>query len=147
QHREDALADYSAADASIPKLQNLLSQYNIQDIYNMDETVLFYCLEPDSILANKKDWMTEIIFSKWIQEFDQKMNRYNVVLLIDGAMSYKLDNVTLENTKLFQEQQVNTEVDRYFDENTVNKLPMDQGTVDLLTLAEDTDPDSSEKEE
>ncbi|CAG8642003.1 16252_t:CDS:1, partial [Dentiscutata heterogama] len=48
------------------------------------------------------------------------------------------------NTNLYT--QVITEVDRYFNENTVNKLLTDQEIVDLVTPAEDTDPDSSEKE-
>ncbi|CAG8842888.1 11958_t:CDS:1, partial [Racocetra persica] len=39
---EDASADVDAAAAAIPKLNRLLAQYHLQNIYNMDETALFY---------------------------------------------------------------------------------------------------------
>ncbi|CAG8835444.1 16359_t:CDS:2, partial [Cetraspora pellucida] len=50
-HKEDASADVDAATAAILKLNRLLEQYHLQDIYNMDETTLFYQLEPDTTLA------------------------------------------------------------------------------------------------
>jgi hypothetical protein len=42
RHGESASADHTAADIAIPEFRELLTQYNLQDIYNMDETGLFY---------------------------------------------------------------------------------------------------------
>lgn len=53
-HGEDALADVDAAAVAIPELNRLLAQYHLQDIYNMDETALFYRLEPDTTLATMR---------------------------------------------------------------------------------------------
>ncbi|CAG8784565.1 27512_t:CDS:2, partial [Dentiscutata erythropus] len=48
---EDTLANHNAMNTAIPRLKILLAQYNLQDIYNMDKTALFYHLEPDITLA------------------------------------------------------------------------------------------------
>jgi len=42
RHGESASADHAAVDIAIPEFRELLAQYNPQDIYNMDETGLFY---------------------------------------------------------------------------------------------------------
>ena len=42
QHGESASADHTAVDTAIPEFRELLMQYNLQDIYNMVETGLFY---------------------------------------------------------------------------------------------------------
>jgi Tc5 transposase DNA-binding domain len=44
-HGEEASADHLAADAAIPELKELLIEYSKDDIYNMDETGLFYRCE------------------------------------------------------------------------------------------------------
>ena len=40
-HGEDASADHTAAATAIPELRGMLMEYDLRDIYNMDETVLF----------------------------------------------------------------------------------------------------------
>lgn len=45
KHGEDASADHAAATAAIPQLRKLLEEYDLRDIYNMDETGLFYRYE------------------------------------------------------------------------------------------------------
>ena len=42
RHGESASADHAAVDIAIPEFRELLAQYNSQDMYNMDETGLFY---------------------------------------------------------------------------------------------------------
>ena len=42
KYGEDISADHTAATAAIPQLRELLEEYNLSDIYNMDETGLFY---------------------------------------------------------------------------------------------------------
>ncbi|CAG8452718.1 16651_t:CDS:2 [Gigaspora rosea] len=43
KHREDALVDEDFIANAISKLKELLGHYDLKDIYNMDETRLFYC--------------------------------------------------------------------------------------------------------
>ncbi|CAG8708806.1 36284_t:CDS:2, partial [Racocetra persica] len=39
---EDASVDNDIINAAIPRLRKILKEYNLKDIYNMDETSLFY---------------------------------------------------------------------------------------------------------
>ncbi|CAG8474641.1 4926_t:CDS:2, partial [Cetraspora pellucida] len=51
KHGEAASVDDDVVAATIPKLRKTLKGYDLRDIYNMDETGLFYYLEPDTTLA------------------------------------------------------------------------------------------------
>lgn len=42
KHGEDASVDDAVVAAAIPQLKELLKEYDLRDIYNMDETGLFY---------------------------------------------------------------------------------------------------------
>jgi hypothetical protein len=42
RHGEDASANHLAANNAVSELKELLAEYNKNDIYNMDETGLFY---------------------------------------------------------------------------------------------------------
>ena len=42
KHGEDASADHAAAAVAVTQLRELLKDYELKDIYNMDETSLFY---------------------------------------------------------------------------------------------------------
>ncbi|CAG8819754.1 20227_t:CDS:1, partial [Gigaspora rosea] len=42
KHGEDASVDEDVVATAIPKLRELLRKYDLKDIYNMDETGLFY---------------------------------------------------------------------------------------------------------
>ncbi|CAG8854235.1 16112_t:CDS:2, partial [Gigaspora margarita] len=51
KHREDASVDDNVVAVAIPQLREVLKEYELKDIYNMDKTELFYRLEPDTTLA------------------------------------------------------------------------------------------------
>jgi len=53
-HGEEASADQNAIIESLPSLQDKCSSYPPEQIYNMDETGLFYQLEPDRTLATRR---------------------------------------------------------------------------------------------
>ncbi|CAG8819243.1 8220_t:CDS:1, partial [Dentiscutata erythropus] len=42
QHGEDASVDDDVIATAIPKLRKLLAKFELKDVYNMDETGLFY---------------------------------------------------------------------------------------------------------
>ena len=42
KHGEEASVDEDVIATAIPKLRELLEKYDLKDIYNMDETGLFY---------------------------------------------------------------------------------------------------------
>jgi Tc5 transposase DNA-binding domain/Fission yeast centromere protein N-terminal domain len=42
KHGEEASADHTIATTVIPQLKEILKEYNLKDIYNMDETGLFF---------------------------------------------------------------------------------------------------------
>jgi len=51
---EEASADLNAITESLPLLRDKCSRYPLDRIYNMDETGLFYRLEPDRTLATRR---------------------------------------------------------------------------------------------
>lgn len=51
---ESGTVDMQAVEDAIPILRNVLDQYEWKDIYNMDETGLFYRLQADNSLATKQ---------------------------------------------------------------------------------------------
>ncbi|CAG8670532.1 2937_t:CDS:1 [Ambispora gerdemannii] len=52
KHGEDASADHAIATAAIPQLREVLKEYDLRDIYNMDETGLFYRYKYNYIIPN-----------------------------------------------------------------------------------------------
>ncbi|CAG8567818.1 8666_t:CDS:2 [Paraglomus brasilianum] len=92
KHGEGAFADHAAAVA----VTELLKDYNLKDIYNMNETILFYRYASTTRLKEKKKdkttdigamfgnadgsdkmkplvivWMTELLFQSWISHTEE----------------------------------------------------------------------------
>jgi len=54
EHGESGSANQQAIEETLPELRKLLDGYPLKDIYNMDETGLFYMLSGDTGLATKQ---------------------------------------------------------------------------------------------
>ena len=52
RHGESASADTEAAAKGRIKLREILKDYSLKDVFNFDETGLFYRLEPNKTLAS-----------------------------------------------------------------------------------------------
>jgi hypothetical protein len=52
--RESASVDIDLVNQELPKLKQVINQFDLENVYNFDETALFYRLEPDSTLATKR---------------------------------------------------------------------------------------------
>ena len=181
-HGEKQDADNAAAeDWTANILPELLSKYGPDDIYNADETGLYYRATPDGILAfkrealsgskkamvrvtamvccnmsgtdkkkliiigksanprcfkgikvqslpveyrhNKNAWMTSILFTEWLEEWDRKlrMEGRKILLLVDNCSAHpKVQGLT--NIEL-----------RFLPPNTTSIIqPMDQGVIKNL---------------
>ena len=53
QHSEAALADMEGAEDHMVELQEIVKPYPLKDVYNIDETGLFWKAIPDTTLATK----------------------------------------------------------------------------------------------
>ncbi len=53
-HGESGSADTAAIETSMPRIRGRLSKYSLKDIYNMDETGLFYRMAPDRTIAQRQ---------------------------------------------------------------------------------------------
>ena len=53
-HGESGSVDEQAIEETIADLRHLLNRYAWNDIYNMDETGLFFRMEPDTTLATRQ---------------------------------------------------------------------------------------------
>ncbi|CAB5352778.1 unnamed protein product [Rhizophagus irregularis] len=138
---EAASADQTAITEALPLLREKCANYPLERIYNMDETGLFYRLEPDRTLATKrlhgrkknkerlsyrnnaKAWMITTLFQEWIQDFDhqvaQKHGGQRVLLLLDNCTSHKLEGLTLSHVDV-----------HFLPPNTTSKIqPMDSGII------------------
>ena len=51
---ESGSADVKAIEIALPELQSAIKQYSPKDVFNMDETGLFYCLTPDRTIATRQ---------------------------------------------------------------------------------------------
>jgi hypothetical protein len=51
---ESGSADVAAIEAALPDLQAIIQSYAPRDVFNMDETGLFYCLAPDRTIASRQ---------------------------------------------------------------------------------------------
>lgn len=175
-HGEAGSAKATVVQAGRADLQRDLQGLSLCDIYNMDETGLFYRLEPNQTLAtaavpgrkkckdritvalcsnadgshrlkpliigkaarprcfgrdfeprvycdyhsNKTAWMTSVIFTTWLKDFDRQMRlaRRHVVLLMDNATSHS-SSLSLTNIRLI-----------FLPPNTTAHIqPMDAGII------------------
>ena len=110
-------------------IQTELPEYDPANIYNMDETGLFYWLEPNATgpvwgkkrvknritvslcvnatgktfdpYNNKKAWMTSAIYQDWLINFNRSMTQgRQVILLVDNAGSHSSEGIELSNLKV-----------------------------------------------
>jgi len=51
---ESGATDTKIIEESLPRIRTILDQYALADIYNMDETGLFYRMQADNLLATKQ---------------------------------------------------------------------------------------------
>jgi hypothetical protein len=51
---ERGSADVDAFNLELPAFQKLISEYKPSDVFNMDETGLFYCMAPDRTIASRQ---------------------------------------------------------------------------------------------
>ncbi|CAF0801582.1 unnamed protein product [Brachionus calyciflorus] len=54
-HGEAGSVDQNEINSERLKLQNELKEFNLDDIYNLDETALFFKMEPNKTLSDKKE--------------------------------------------------------------------------------------------
>jgi hypothetical protein len=54
QFGESGVADTKIIEESLPRIRTILDQYALANIYNMDETGLFYRMQADNSLATKQ---------------------------------------------------------------------------------------------
>ncbi|XP_022858482.1 CENP-B homolog protein 2-like [Olea europaea var. sylvestris] len=104
---------------ALPRIRSKLDQFQLKDIYNMDEIGLFYRLEADHSLAtkcfknvkmnnlnckyrsNKKAWMTDLLFQDFVGWFDKRMNGRKVLLIVDNCPTHPKVVESLRNVELF----------------------------------------------
>lgn len=79
-HGEASSADMEAINDALPLLKNICENYPLERIYNMDETGLFYRLEPDRTLA------THRLFGR-----KKNKERLSIALCANADGSHKLD--------------------------------------------------------
>jgi hypothetical protein len=53
-HGESGSADVSQIARTLPDLKRVISRFEPRDVYNMDETGLFYCLNPSTTIARSR---------------------------------------------------------------------------------------------
>ncbi|KAI0993876.1 hypothetical protein K3495_g14307 [Podosphaera aphanis] len=160
-HGERGSADFSSIERLRSDIRDMLSNYAPADVYNMDETRLFYRAQQDRSLAtqlligrksdkerlsivictnengtdklplwfvgsakqprdhrrnhggnieqygikwraNKKSWMTTILFQEWLLWFEERMRNNNrSVLLLDNCSAHKIGELELRHTKVY----------------------------------------------
>ncbi|KAL4121977.1 hypothetical protein QTP88_014392 [Uroleucon formosanum] len=138
---ESASVNDSLCNEWLGKLTNIIKEYSPDDVFNVDETALFFkCLPNRTFIlkgetcsggkqrvksfpldyeSNKKAWMTGDLFKSWLVKFDQKMrlNQRNVLLFIDNCTAHC--TINLKSVRI-----------EFLPPNTTSKLqPMDQGII------------------
>ena len=51
---ESGSADLTLINNELPRLKEKIKKYDVNDVFNFDETALFYRLEPDKTLASRR---------------------------------------------------------------------------------------------
>lgn len=51
-HGESGSVDQEAVQAAITHIQQTIAEFDPNDVYNMDETGLYYCLAPNRTIAS-----------------------------------------------------------------------------------------------
>ncbi|CAG8810516.1 6386_t:CDS:2, partial [Gigaspora margarita] len=87
-HGEAASAPLESLPNERIKLQNLLSQYELEDIYNADETGLFYRMLPNQTLAKRP-----------VARSKQDKSRVTVLLAANATGSHKLQPLVIGYSK------------------------------------------------
>ncbi|CAG8834649.1 44094_t:CDS:2, partial [Gigaspora margarita] len=122
-------------------LQNETSNYDLIDIYNCDETALYWLLELSKSLThgrisgikkpknqvtviltcNAVAWMQTSIFQNWLSDLDRRMRcaHQKILLLLDNCSAHSVEGLNLRNIKVV-----------FFPERTTAWLqPCDAGVI------------------
>ncbi|XP_052262071.1 tigger transposable element-derived protein 4-like [Dreissena polymorpha] len=141
---ERAEVDPVVVDDWKKRLPTICKGYQPCDIYNMDETGLFYKQSTSATFFKKGEtcaggkmakeritvglcasaWMTTGIMEDWLKWFDRRMRhaRRHVILFVDNAPSHP--RITLTKIKL-----------QFLPPNTTSVIqPMDQGIIQTMKL-------------
>ncbi|KAL4148353.1 hypothetical protein QTP88_002617 [Uroleucon formosanum] len=94
-HGEKFSADTNGANEwSLAKLPEILKKFSPQNIYNADETGLFYRATPDGSLCYKREALEgskkaldREIFTSWLKDWDKELGKQSrkIVLIVDNA--------------------------------------------------------------
>ena len=77
---ESGSADVEAIEKALPDLQETMSRYQLCDVFNMDETGLFYCMAPDRTIAARQ-----------LEGMKKDKTRMSVVLCANADGSEKME--------------------------------------------------------
>ncbi|CAG8812833.1 35126_t:CDS:2, partial [Gigaspora margarita] len=110
KHEEDSSVDDNVVAIAISPLRDVLKEYNLKDIYNMDKTLtVALCANADG--TNK--------YKPFVIEFDLKMASHKVILLVDNARCYSSSNLNFYNTTI-----------HYLSPNTTSRIqPLDASII------------------
>ncbi|GES72942.1 tigger transposable element-derived protein 6-like [Rhizophagus clarus] len=121
---EEALTLWQGEAASAPlekldefreELQDLIRRYSLDDVFNCDETGLYWKIEPKRTISNKpsslpveyywnvKAWMQVLIWNDWIRQLDatMRLKGRKILLLVDNAPVHALyKGVKLTNIEI-----------------------------------------------
>ncbi|CAG8489193.1 2143_t:CDS:2 [Dentiscutata erythropus] len=106
KHGEDSSVDDNVVAIAVPQLKEILKEYSLKDIYNMDETGLFYRL-PTHGASNISNATSSV------------PHMGQVILLVDNAKCHFSSNLNLRNTTT-----------HYLPPNTTSRLqPLDADII------------------
>ncbi|KAM3319815.1 hypothetical protein P3S67_007015 [Capsicum chacoense] len=145
---ESGSVNMEAMESNLQSIREKLDQFAKKDVFNMDETGLFFRLQPDHSLAtkqlegkkqdkerltvnvnlgsmdceyraNKRAWMIEILFREYVQQLDAKMDGRKILLIVDNCPAHPKNVEDLRNVELF-----------FLPPNTTSKIqPCDAGII------------------
>ncbi|XP_024639887.1 CENP-B homolog protein 2-like [Medicago truncatula] len=116
---ESGSVDVQDMEQKLVSIREKIDQFPMKDVFNMDETGLFYRLQVDHSLAtkqlegrkqdkerltyraNKKAWMTSVLFDEYVRSFDQMMHGRRVLLVVDNCPAHPRNIEGLRNVELF----------------------------------------------
>ena len=85
---ERGSADLEAVKQSLPEFRSLIEQYHPSDVFNMDETGLFFCMAPDRTIATRQ-----------LEGCKKAMTRMTVALTANSNGTEKLEPLFIGKSK------------------------------------------------
>ncbi|CAG8686848.1 10599_t:CDS:2, partial [Dentiscutata heterogama] len=109
---ESSSANMVAINLNLLIIICTINHYSLCDIYNMDETGLFYSLAPDHTFASrqiegsKKD-------KKWVNKLDAQMRELNhyILLVFDNATSHVVNHDEASKNNIYKVDQLQVSVE------------------------------------